>query len=756
MRPRPLLLLLQFLLVLMARGQDFLPFGTDNPPSLSFTENYTDTVYYDPDFEDYDTIPNTTLIIDGRASMQGVDASTFDETASFAIDINDLSVEFDFADGIRTTVNGRTTVQWDVIGTDPISFDDVKVGTAFVRWTSSEIVFHFEAGDAPDDYAIIAPDYAGTVDTLDQYPLILTLSVGDYGMEGRVAYVNGTAGLYDKTVGSGDNEQTFTDLAKVLLKGFIDSTKPDVVITSPASRQVVSENPFTFIGTCDDNVGVWSVEVQVNDGEWLPAVLDGAGGWSLENVPLVLGNNTVTARVTDQDGNVDQTGKRTFKFSETSTLTVNAMGNASGKVTGPFASPLVYVPAAPSPVRTSEQRLGTPLVITAIPGVEGVFGGWTSNKVLTPLQASSPVLKINMESNMELTAHFLTNPFLPVKGGYSGLVTTATPAGRGFFTAKLAAKGAFTGTFKIGALTLAVKGRFSNTGLYHGTVKKGGVIYTIDLTLNVSGIGAPVITGTVQGGAINATVNAALAVYNKHNHAPQAGNYHLMIPPSAGNADANYPFGIGFGSLAVNTKGVAKFVGRLGDGTPVTMGGSLSGAGGWPLFAPLYKKKGTISGLVTFDLADAAHDLSGQVDWYRPAGAKPQNMHPEGFAGQSNVIGAAWTKPAPGTMIFLTGSSGAGTFSVDAPANAADTALALDPPALLSANNILTVTPQPADPVQTVAATIIPKTGELKGSFVEAGRTLKYSGLILAPKVNAAGGFFLRGTRSGSVQVTAP
>ena len=277
MRPRLLLFLCQFLLVLAARGQDLLPFGSDSAPSLSFTENYTDTVYYDTDFQEYDTIPNTTLIVDGSASMKGVDASNFDDTASFNIDFNDLSVEFDFIDGTRTTANGRTTVQWDVIGTDPLTFDDVKVGTAFVRWTDKQIVFHFEAGDDPDDYAIIAPDYAGTVDALDQYPLILTLSVGDYGLDSRAVYVSGTADLYDKTVGSGDNEETFTDLAKVQLKGFIDSSKPSVAIVNPASHQVVNDVPYTISGTYKDNVGVATVEVQVNGGDWQPAVADGAG-----------------------------------------------------------------------------------------------------------------------------------------------------------------------------------------------------------------------------------------------------------------------------------------------------------------------------------------------------------------------------------------------------------------------------------------------------------------------------------------------
>ena len=74
-----------------------------------------------------------------------------------------------------------------------------------------------------------------------------------------------------------------------------------------------------------------------------------------------------------------------------------------------------------------------------------------------------------------------------------------------------------------------MKGKFSNTGHYHGTITKGGVVYTIDLTLNISGTGAEVITGTVQGGSIDATVSADLAVYNKHNPAPQAGNYNTMI-----------------------------------------------------------------------------------------------------------------------------------------------------------------------------------------------------------------------------------
>ena len=264
-------LLLQLLVATVActtaRGDGLIPFATDVATTLSFSEAYTDTVFYDTDFEDYDTVPSTTLALDAKASMTGVDPALFDEEdASFAVDLNDLSVEFFFMDGVRTTNNGRTTVAWKIIGTDPRTLDDVITGSAWVRWSSTEIVFHIEVADDPDDYAIIAPDYAGVVDTVDQFPINVTLSVGPYGIDGRGVYVSGTSELYDKTVGSGDTEQTFTDLAKVRMSGFVDSSKPNVAIVEPASHATVNDSPFTASGTCGDNVGISLVEVRINDG----------------------------------------------------------------------------------------------------------------------------------------------------------------------------------------------------------------------------------------------------------------------------------------------------------------------------------------------------------------------------------------------------------------------------------------------------------------------------------------------------------
>lgn len=736
-----------------ARADALIPFATDIATTMSFSETYTDTVFYDPDFAEYDTIPSTTMAFDAKASMTGVDPALFDLDASFTVDLNDLFVEFFFQDGVRTTANGRTTVAWDVIGTDPRTLDDVKVGSAWVRWSDTEIIFHLEMADDPDDFSIIAPDYAGGIDTIDQFPLIVTLTVGPYGVDGRSVYASGTAELYDKTVGSGDTEQTFTDLAKVKLSGFLDSAKPNVAILSPASHETVNDSPFTASGTADDNVGISLIEVKINDADFVPAMIDGLGHWSIEGLALVPGNNTITARATDQDGNQDMTGTRTFKFSEISTLTVTAAGNGSGKVSAPFFQPINYASPQTATVRTSEQRQGAHLVVTANPGADSVFDGWTTNKALTPGQAASPRLSVTMLPNMELTAHFLINPFAPVQGAYTGIATAGDPADRGFFAAKLTSQGGFSAKFSIGKVKLTVKGQFSNTGQYHGTVTKKGVTYIVDLTLNVDGTGAQVISGTIQGGTIDSAVTADLAGYNKKtNPAPQKGSYNMLIPAAAGNADANYPFGIGFGRVKVSAGGVAKFVGKLGDGSPVMAAAPLSGTGVWPFFASLYGKLGSIAGPVTIDPANAARHLSGQLDWFKPAGAKPANLHTAGFGGLSDVTGAKFAKPAPGARIFLTASNGAGTFSIDALADGG-AALASDLAAVLDPANKLTVTSPGGDPVQNVKATIDAGTGLFSGSFENAGKTLKFSGLIVTPPVNAAGGMFVRGAHTGAVQI---
>ena len=80
-----------------------------------------------------------------------------------------------------------------------------------------------------------------------------------------------------------------------------DKTPPSLNITSPGSTVVsTSSASFTVSGTASDNVGVTSVKWSTSFGD--SGTASGTTNWSA-NVPLLVGNNTVTVSAYDAAGN---------------------------------------------------------------------------------------------------------------------------------------------------------------------------------------------------------------------------------------------------------------------------------------------------------------------------------------------------------------------------------------------------------------------------------------------------------------------
>jgi hypothetical protein len=210
--------------------------------------------------------------------------------------------------------------------------------------------------------------------------------------------------------------------------------------------------------------------------------------------------------------------------------------------------------------------------------------------------------------------------------------------------------------------------------------------------------------------------------------------------------------------VTLSKYGTAKLVGKLGDGTPVTASAPLTEDGYWPVYAPLYAKKGALSGRAKFDLLQPASDLSGTLGWFRPAKKAP--VHAEGFAGQVQLTGAKYVRPAAGQRLFLN-PGGEGFISFDAPAGGGTlSVLSLGSDVNLSSANQLTT----EDAALGVKATFNVTTGLFAGTFLDPSQNkrLKFSGAVViggsavAAKGNKAGGFFIRGNRSGAVELTEP
>ena len=256
-----------------------------------------------------------------------------------------------------------------------------------------------------------------------------------------------------------------------------------------------------------------------------------------------------------------------------------------------------------------------------------------------------------------------TNPIVtgdsvpPNKGTFNGLFADqgggVTPQSAGFVTLTTMASGKFSGHLQMSGGRYGFKGQFGSDGTVQTRVPRGAMR---PLTLQMQGdaaSGGDTIIGTVSDGTWNATLSADRAVFDgRGNVAPQAGRYTLAFQ---GAAVPNSPIGNSVGVVTVTRAGKIQFVGSLADGTRILQATSVSAAGGWPLFAPLYKGQGLVSGPVTFASSDAS-DLSGNVSWVKLAALRTK-FFKSGFALDSNLTGSSYTPPARGTPVL--GSSSA-------------------------------------------------------------------------------------------------
>lgn len=744
------------------RGQD--EFSRDFAPTVTFSETRFQNVHYVADFEGYESYYATaSSTVTARASMQGVELATIDASTAFSISVGDFTME-GVLGASPTYAAGQKTITFPI---DADGDGDADDGNLVIRYSAVEVTFALSVSrDVEAAYSPVAAGLEGSDYAPNEYQGVISgsFAFGGRALSGANIYVTGArVRTYSKTVAAGtDNEEVYDSLADVIVKGASDDKAPAVAFTAPTADVKVNVATQAVTISADDDHEIASVQVQLNGADWEDAEKAAGGGWSF-SAELVKGANSFVARATDVDGNQKLTPVRTITFAPLTTLTVNATGNSAGRITAPYFAPLDYTPGVASPIRTATLEEDKALKITATASPNAIFAGWTANVPLTAEQAAAPVLEFALQPGTVLTARFVPNPFLNVSGVFNGLVASMNPSQRGFFTGKLDKKGTFTGSIKIGKLTLGLRGKFSAGGQFAGVVVKGGVSYAVALHLATLQSGTPQLLGTVTGAGLDASVSGDRAEFNaKLSPAPQAGAYNAALSPAPGNTEPNVPVGIGYGRVTVATSGLARFSGVLGDGTRLTFGAHLSKDGLWPFFAALYGKHGSISGAVTFaNLAET--DLSGAIDWFKPAGLPAQPRFAEGFSGRVEIVGVKSQPVAAGaSQRLILPPTGAGVLTLRAPQARLG---GIQLPALASDDEV-TLSPQtmPTLPVDDRALKfkVSTKTGVFTGSFAEsvAGAKKKFelSGVILQPKgafPGAAAGLFIRGNRTGSVELGA-
>jgi hypothetical protein len=504
-----------------------------------------------------------------------------------------------------------------------------------------------------------------------------------------------------------------------------DVRRPTVTISAPVPGFTTLNPVVTVKGTASDDVEIARVDVQIGSNPFVEA---GRGrSWQIP-VMLSPGTNIIRARSVDVIGNETLSPPRAVVYVLSAPVTIHKTG--LGTVAGAI----------------DQQRLqiGRNYTLTATPGAGYAFSNWTGT--IPPSSASR--LVFNMQAGTTVTANFVPNPFIPVKGVYNGLFLPASVDGNhhtnsGAFKLTLTERGTYSSSLRLGGKTYAAAGVFDLDGKATNIVKRVGFDpLTVVWCMNLNG--ADNVTGSVTASnwVESAILNGDRATFNARTHpASLAGRYTLVIPGI--DDDVNRPHGAGFGTVVIDGNGLVKFAGTLGDGTKVSQSVSVSKNGSWPFYAPLYANRGNFISWIGFDL-NGAVDLHGAFSWVRPP-MPLSKLYPLGFEENGFLTGSAYHPPVGVGSRILPFTNGFVTLS------GGNLAAPITSDIRLGVNSVVTNASPNALTVKFTLA-----TGLFTGTFTQAGTTRKisFSGAVLQKAFYGAG-FFPGTNQTGRVLIEA-
>ena len=501
--------------------------------------------------------------------------------------------------------------------------------------------------------------------------------------------------------------------------------RPTIGITVPQRGARIHSSSLTVTGTTDGEVAVARVYFQLDDGGWqLATSSDNWAHWR-GNVTMPKGQHQLDAFAESVLGTFSKTNSVGFSCMATSApIVVEIVGDGvvNPNLDGEFL------------------QIGKSYSMTAVPAIGSVFAGWKIGDV----EANASKVVFVMQSNLVLQANFQPDLFFTGKGNYSGLFQTegeVSPTNSGFVALSLTSRGAFSGYLQFGLTRSPLAGHFDIDGNAQVIIPRRNLnSFTTDLRL-ISDENTNVITGTVSDGVWTAELNAYRAVFNaKTNPAPVAGRYTLVIPGQSGST--NLPGGDSWGVLTISPGGLIVFSGMLSDNTKVSQSIAISREGNWPLFVPLYRGQGLISGWLEFTSMDSPTGaITGNLNWFKPevAGAK---YYAAGFRIRSEAIGASYLRPVGGAPIIEVGTDAPITFTGGDLAEDIMGSITLDQNlVMISATNAMSL---------FFSVT----NGVFHGNVTDPNSSQKFPfrGVVLQNE-NSAAGYFLGPTQSGEVRL---
>jgi hypothetical protein len=222
------------------------------------------------------------------------------------------------------------------------------------------------------------------------------------------------------------------------------------------------------------------------------------------------------------------------------------------------------------------------------------------------------VLNFVMQSNLTLMANFIPNPFLPVKGTYTGLLANTNgvmPNNSGSFAITTTKSGLFTGRLIIGGARFGFRGQLDLDGNANVSIRRR-TLPPLALTLHVDLTnGTDEASGYVTSSDWTAGLVADRNVFGVVRPAQQAGLRGFVLQRTEDETTA------ATGSSKIGINGLISVRGKLSDGRAFTTRGALAKNGDCPFYLSLNRGSEVVIGWLNFPLDEpSAH---GTVLWVK-------------------------------------------------------------------------------------------------------------------------------------------
>ena len=304
--------------------------------------------------------------------------------------------------------------------------------------------------------------------------------------------------------------------------------------------------------------------------------------------------------------------------------------------------------------------------------------------------------------------------------------------------------GSFSAKIYFAGKNFSVKSHFDNTGMWSGFLGFDPTGRPVNITLQLGLLaGVDKVTGTISAGVIASAINADRALFGTTNPSLQAGTYTMLLPADPAHPEATYPQGTGWGTVTVDVAGNLRLSGKLGNGTAISQGTTLSKTGAWPVFLIPFKVPGEVFGNITFANVANVSDFAGTLTMVKTA-SPFESFYPAGFNGQIAAQGSRYVPPAPGQRVLNFGTQNQAKILLT---NGGLVSQLTELVSVDATNRVTTITSS-----NQFRMTIQVSNGTYTASFLQGTATRQVTGVVFQ-KANTGGGVFNGATQTGSSQV---